>query len=148
MSTSQLELLAIMAGALAGAGLFLFAAAVRGLPPKPPRSGPSRLERAVKDLFSVRGAIAVIVGLIFLGPAAVQAIIAPILQRFLACRPCEIALAVVLALLAAYWIKSMDVTKLRWVVIVVVLYTASMMLRSAMQERSRRPVTVMPSIEN
>jgi Flp pilus assembly protein TadB len=63
MTTSQLELLAIMAGALAGAGLFLFAAAVRGLPPKPPRSGPSRLERTVRDLFSVRGAVAVIVGI-------------------------------------------------------------------------------------
>jgi uncharacterized membrane protein YfcA len=49
-------------------------------------------------------------------------------------------------LLAAYWIKSMDVTKLRWVVIVVVLYTASMMLRSAIVEKARRPVVVMPSI--
>jgi uncharacterized membrane protein YfcA len=49
-------------------------------------------------------------------------------------------------LLAAYWIKSMDVTKLRWIVIVVVVYTASMMLRSAMVERTRRPVEVMPSI--
>jgi Flp pilus assembly protein TadB len=66
MSTSQLELLAIMAGALAGAGLFLFAAAVRGLSPKPPRSGPSRLERTVKDLFSVRGGVAVIVGIVVL----------------------------------------------------------------------------------
>ncbi len=63
MSSSQLELLAVLAGALAGAGLFLFVAAVRGLSPKPPRSGPSRLERTVKDLFSVRGAIAVIVGI-------------------------------------------------------------------------------------
>jgi uncharacterized membrane protein YfcA len=51
-------------------------------------------------------------------------------------------------LLAAYWIKSMDVTKLRWIVIVVVLYTATMMLRSAMVERARRPVEVMPSIGN
>jgi uncharacterized membrane protein YfcA len=49
-------------------------------------------------------------------------------------------------LLAAYWIKSMDVTKLRWIVIIVVVYTASMMLRSAMVERARRPVEVMPSI--
>jgi Flp pilus assembly protein TadB len=63
MSTSQLSLLAIMAGAVAGAGLFLFVAAVRGLPPKPARIGPSPLERLVKDLFSVRGAAAVIVGI-------------------------------------------------------------------------------------
>ena len=42
-------------------------------------------------------------------------------------------------LLAAYWIKSMDVTKLRWIVIVVVVYTALTMLRSAMKERARRP---------
>src|ERR1700724_2946321 len=43
-------------------------------------------------------------------------------------------------LLAAFWIRSMDVTKLRWVVIVVVTYTASMMLRSAMVERRSRAV--------
>jgi len=49
-------------------------------------------------------------------------------------------------LLAAYWIRSMDVTTLRWLVIIVVLYTATMMLRSAMQERSRPPVVVTPSI--
>ena len=48
-------------------------------------------------------------------------------------------------LLAAYWIKSMDVTKLRWVVIVVVTYTAAMMLRSAAVERSRRVVEIVPS---
>jgi uncharacterized membrane protein YfcA len=49
-------------------------------------------------------------------------------------------------LLAAYWIRSMDVTKLRWIVIVVVTYTAVTMLRSAMVERTPRPVAVMPSI--
>jgi uncharacterized membrane protein YfcA len=48
-------------------------------------------------------------------------------------------------LLAAYWIRSMDVTKLRWIVIVVVLYTATMMLRSAMVERTRGPVVAVPS---
>jgi uncharacterized membrane protein YfcA len=48
-------------------------------------------------------------------------------------------------LLAAFWIKSMDVTKLRWVVIVVVTYTAAMMLRSAMVERTRRSVQIAPS---
>jgi uncharacterized membrane protein YfcA len=48
-------------------------------------------------------------------------------------------------LLAAFWIKSMDVTKLRWIVIVVVTYTAAMMLRSAMVERSRQAVEIVPS---
>ena len=67
MSGSQLELLAIMAGALAGAGLFLFIAAIRGLPPKPGRSGPGLLERFVRDLFSIRGAVAIIVGIAVLG---------------------------------------------------------------------------------
>jgi Flp pilus assembly protein TadB len=66
MSTSQLSLLAIMAGAVAGAGLFLFAAAIRGLPPKPGRTGPGPLERMVKDLFSVRGGVAVIIGIVVL----------------------------------------------------------------------------------
>ena len=66
MSTSQLSLLAIMAGAVAGAGLFLFVAAVRGLPPKAGRTGPSPLERMVKDLFSVRGGVAVIIGIVAL----------------------------------------------------------------------------------
>jgi len=42
-------------------------------------------------------------------------------------------------LLAAYWIKSMDVTKLRWIVILVVTYTALSMLRSAFKERSVAP---------
>ncbi len=63
MNASQLELLAIIAGALAGAGLFLFAAAIRGLPPKPPQVGPSRLERMVRDLFGVRGGVALIFGI-------------------------------------------------------------------------------------
>jgi uncharacterized membrane protein YfcA len=51
-------------------------------------------------------------------------------------------------LLAAFWVKSLDVKKLRWLVIVVVLYTAVMMLRSAMRERTRASVVVMPSIGN
>jgi Sulfite exporter TauE/SafE. len=43
-------------------------------------------------------------------------------------------------LVAAYVIISMNVDKLRWVVFVVVICTATMMLRSAMHERSQRPV--------
>ena len=61
MNSSALPLLAVLAGALAGAGLFVFIAAIRGLPPKAKTQGPSALERAVKDMFSIRGAIAVIV---------------------------------------------------------------------------------------
>jgi Flp pilus assembly protein TadB len=66
VNTSQLSLLAIIAGALAGAGLFLFVAAIRGLPVKPARAGPSPLERMVKDVFSIRGAVALIVGIVVL----------------------------------------------------------------------------------
>ena len=66
MNTTALPLLAVLAGALTGAGLFLLVAAIRGLPPKPGNRGPGRLERLVKDAFSVRGAIAVIVGILTL----------------------------------------------------------------------------------
>jgi uncharacterized membrane protein YfcA len=48
-------------------------------------------------------------------------------------------------LLAAYWIKSMDVTKLRWIVILVVTYTALSMLRSAFKERSIAPAAAVAS---
>ena len=41
-------------------------------------------------------------------------------------------------LIAAYLIISMNVDKLRWVVLVVVILTAIMMLRSAMRERSQQ----------
>src|SRR5262249_42311542 len=43
-------------------------------------------------------------------------------------------------LIAAYIIVSMNVDKLRWVVLFVVLYTATMMLRSAMRERAQQKV--------
>ncbi len=66
MNSSALPLLAVLAGALAGAGLFLLIAAVRGLPPKAKRSGPGTLERLVKDAFSIRGGVAVIVGILVL----------------------------------------------------------------------------------
>src|SRR5689334_928422 len=66
MTTSQLSLLAIMAGAMAGGGLFLFMASCRGLPPKPRRAGPVPLKRFLKDLFCIRGAVAVIVGVFVL----------------------------------------------------------------------------------
>jgi len=49
-------------------------------------------------------------------------------------------------LTAAYIVKELSLKTVKWLVIVVVIYTAAMMLRSAMVERSRRPVEVMPSI--
>ena len=66
MNSTALPLLAVLAGALAGAGLFLLIAAIRGLPPKAKSQGPSALERLVKDVFSLRGGVAVIVGILVL----------------------------------------------------------------------------------
>ncbi len=43
-------------------------------------------------------------------------------------------------LIAAYIVKELSLKTVKWLVIVVVVYTAAMMLRSAMQERSRKPV--------
>lgn len=50
------------------------------------------------------GAAAAIVGVIFLGPAAVQAIIVPIFKRFIACGPCVVLTAALLATVGAYWV--------------------------------------------
>lgn len=49
-------------------------------------------------------------------------------------------------LIAAYIVKSLPLDWVKWLVVVVVLYTAAMMLRSAMKERTRAEVVVMPSI--
>jgi uncharacterized membrane protein YfcA len=43
-------------------------------------------------------------------------------------------------LLAAFVVKAMPLGAVRWLVVIVVLYTASMMLRSAVQERRAVPV--------
>jgi uncharacterized membrane protein YfcA len=43
-------------------------------------------------------------------------------------------------LIAAYIVKELSLKTVKWLVIVVVVYTAAMMLRSALVERSRRPV--------
>jgi uncharacterized membrane protein YfcA len=51
-------------------------------------------------------------------------------------------------LIAAYIVKELSLKTVKWLVIVVVVYTASMMLRSAMVERSRRTVEIVPSIGN
>jgi Flp pilus assembly protein TadB len=66
MSSSALPMLAVLLGALAGGGVFLLVIAIRGLPPRAAPRGPSRLERAIKDLVSVRGGVAIIIGILVL----------------------------------------------------------------------------------
>jgi uncharacterized membrane protein YfcA len=44
-------------------------------------------------------------------------------------------------LIAALIVKSLPLTTVRWLVVVVVLYSASMMLRSAWAERGQREVS-------
>lgn len=67
MSSSFITpLLAVLVGALTGGGLFLAIVAIRGLPPKPPGSGPGRLERYAADVFSLRGAVALVAGILAL----------------------------------------------------------------------------------
>jgi Flp pilus assembly protein TadB len=66
VNSSALPMLAVLIGALVGAGVFLLVIAIRGLPPQAARQGPSRLERLIKDMFSVRGGIAVIIGILVL----------------------------------------------------------------------------------
>ncbi|HEY6276977.1 MAG TPA: type II secretion system F family protein [Streptosporangiaceae bacterium] len=53
--------LAAVAGATAGAGLFLLVAAIRGLPVSPPRPA-SELRRRLRELAGLRGAIALAAG--------------------------------------------------------------------------------------
>jgi Flp pilus assembly protein TadB len=58
MSTSPGPLLAVLVGAIAGGGLFLLVVAIRGLPRRRPGRGSGRLERQLKELVGVRGAVA------------------------------------------------------------------------------------------
>jgi Flp pilus assembly protein TadB len=46
--------------------VFLLVIAIRGLPPRAAPRGPSRLERAIKDVVSVRGGVAIIIGILVL----------------------------------------------------------------------------------
>jgi Flp pilus assembly protein TadB len=66
MSSQAAPLLAVLVGAVAGAGLFLLVAAVRGLPARPRSQGLGALERQLRDLAGVRGAIAVGAGVLVL----------------------------------------------------------------------------------
>src|SRR5580692_1860297 len=66
MTSGALPMLAILIGAVTGGGLFLLVIALRGLPVRPKRQGPGRLERQVRELVSVRGGIALVVGILVL----------------------------------------------------------------------------------
>jgi len=63
MTAGAPALLAVLAGTVGGAGLFLLVVAVRGLPPGPPR-GPSRLRHWVAGIGPARAAVAVVAGLV------------------------------------------------------------------------------------
>ena len=65
-SQGTLPMLAILIGAVTGGGLFLLVIALRGLPVRPQSQRPRKLERQVRELFSIRGGIALIVGILVL----------------------------------------------------------------------------------
>jgi Flp pilus assembly protein TadB len=62
MSGSMYPLLGLVAGAVAGGGLFLLVMAIRGVEPKPPATRASKLEQALRDVVSTRGAVAFVLG--------------------------------------------------------------------------------------
>ena len=65
-SSAAMPFLAVLAGALAGGGVFLLVIAIRGLPPSTPSKRLTRFEEQLRVLFSIRGAIAVLAGVIVL----------------------------------------------------------------------------------
>src|SRR5580704_8730756 len=65
-SSDSLPMLAILVGAVTGGALFLLVIALLGLPPRPKKQGPGRFERQVRELVSVRGGIALVVGILVL----------------------------------------------------------------------------------
>jgi Flp pilus assembly protein TadB len=60
------QLLVILIGGLTGGALFLAVVALYGLPARRQEAGPSRLGRLRRDVFSVRGASAVVTGIVVL----------------------------------------------------------------------------------
>ena len=60
------QLLAIVAGAVAGSGLFLLIVAIRGIAPKPPSPRSKRIETQLRELAGVRGGIALVAGVLVL----------------------------------------------------------------------------------
>jgi Flp pilus assembly protein TadB len=65
-SSDSLPMLAILVGAVTGGALFLLVIALRGLPSRPKKQGPGALERQARELFSVRGGIALVAGILVL----------------------------------------------------------------------------------
>jgi Flp pilus assembly protein TadB len=63
---TQPALLAVLAGAAGGGGIFLLVVAVRGLPPAPGPGAPGRLQRELRDLVGPRGAAALLAGILVL----------------------------------------------------------------------------------
>lgn len=63
---STSALLAILVGAVAGGGLFLLLVAIRGVPPRPPSKKSGGIEAQLRDLFGVRGLVALLAGLLVL----------------------------------------------------------------------------------
>jgi Flp pilus assembly protein TadB len=61
LTLSQMGLVAVLAGALGGGGLFLLIVAIRGLPPSP-QGTESRVLRGLRDLAGIRGAVALAAG--------------------------------------------------------------------------------------
>jgi Flp pilus assembly protein TadB len=59
---SASPLFAVLLGALGGAAILLLVLALRGLPPAQSGGAASRLERTVRELFGIRGALALIAG--------------------------------------------------------------------------------------
>jgi Flp pilus assembly protein TadB len=62
LSGDMTMLLAVVAGGVAAGGLVLLAAAIRGLPVRPPRAGTARRREALRRTLSTRGATAVLAG--------------------------------------------------------------------------------------
>jgi Flp pilus assembly protein TadB len=62
MAASAYPLLAIVLGVLAGAGVFLLIVAIRGVTPKPASARSKGLGERIRELWSVRGLVALLLG--------------------------------------------------------------------------------------
>ncbi len=62
LALTQSALLAVLAGAVVGGGLFLLGVALRGLPPSAPGSGAARARKRLRELAGLRGAAALVAG--------------------------------------------------------------------------------------
>lgn len=58
--------------------------------------------------FGVTGAVVAVVASVYLGPATVQAIVAPLFARFFACKKCLIATVILLVSITSYWLGHHD----------------------------------------